>query len=181
MAWRACKYSALDQHSHGKDERIHPVLLAPPAQFGLFPSPEPGLILCQEQLSHCGSLLLFLLLRPESLSASPLPGHLAHLSLQHQLLHWSISGVPSFLFPPPVPSTPSLILLPLSFSSPSLILIPPSFFSSSFLPSPPPSSTLAPPSTRIQDCAHPRKLKMFFVRDVQCSLYALKHTRTSCR
>lgn len=158
LTWRACKYSALGQHSHGKDECIHPVLLAPPAQFGLFPSPEPGLSLCQEQFSHCGALLLFLLLRPESFHASPLPGHWAHLSLHYQLLHWPISGVPSSLLPPPpsfsspsliltLPSfsSPSLILIPPSFSSPSLTLVPPSFFSSSFLPSPPFSSSFLSP------------------------------------
>lgn len=59
----------------------------PPVLLGLFPSPESRLILCQKQFSHCGRLLLFLLLRPESLHVSPLPVHQDHFSLQHQPLH----------------------------------------------------------------------------------------------
>ena len=47
-----------------------------------------------------------------------------------------------------------------------------------------PSSFLLPwppPCTRTQDRAHPRKLKMSFMRGIRCSSDVLRHTRTSCR
>ena len=53
------------------------------------------------------------------------------------------------------------------------------------VPPSPPSSPLPPPSSSSLHwdslCAHPRKPRMPFMRDVQCSSDVLRHRKTSCR